>query len=227
MIGPSAVQRRRWLPKRQFKAESTRICFCLKADIFSSGFAYCPHASGENSHRKWIFSKNALQSGDFWKRRLFIYEWTDENRGFRIRWCHILLAWRMLRKWRYRIYIVVAFSWGQAKTIRIRYVRMRIFFLNVEKTLRFQKYPDTCGRGLNVTYRVFSHDVTAAILVSQTSPLGVELFSYANTFFCSNKFAYMLASWVKTLCWRYFELTYPISFNLSNVSNFFLELNSI
>ena len=49
-------------------------------------------------------------------------------------------------------------------------------------------------------YRVFSHDVTAAILVSQnnetaamlvsqTNPLGVELFSYANAFFCSNKFA--------------------------------------
>ena len=49
-------------------------------------------------------------------------------------------------------------------------------------------------------YRVFSHDVTAAILVSQnnetaamlvsqTNPLGVVLFSYANTFFCSNKFA--------------------------------------
>ena len=49
-------------------------------------------------------------------------------------------------------------------------------------------------------YRVFSHDVTAAILVpqnnetaamfmSQTSPLGVELFSYVNAFFCSNKFA--------------------------------------
>ena len=47
--------------------------------------------------------------------------------------------------------------------------------------------------------RVFSHDVTAAILVSQnneaaamlvsqTSPVGVELFSYANAFFCSNKF---------------------------------------
>jgi len=53
-------------------------------------------------------------------------------------------------------------------------------------------------------YRVFSHDVTAAILVSQnnetaatlvsqTSPLGVEIFSYANAFFCSNKFAHMLA----------------------------------
>ena len=49
-------------------------------------------------------------------------------------------------------------------------------------------------------YRVFSHDVTAAILVShnnetaamlvsQTTPLGVELFSYANAFFCSNKLA--------------------------------------
>ena len=59
-------------------------------------------------------------------------------------------------------------------------------------------------------YRVFSHDVTAAILVSQnnetaamlvfqTNRLGVELFSYANAFFCSNKFAYMLATWVKTL----------------------------
>ena len=49
-------------------------------------------------------------------------------------------------------------------------------------------------------YRVLSHDVTAAILVSQnnemvamlvsqTNPLGVQLFSHANAFFCSNKFA--------------------------------------
>ena len=48
--------------------------------------------------------------------------------------------------------------------------------------------------------RVFSHDVTAAMLVfqnnktavmlvSQTNPVGVELFSYGNTFFCSHKFA--------------------------------------
>ena len=53
--------------------------------------------------------------------------------------------------------------------------------------------------GKNV-YRVISHDVTAAILVSQnnetaamlvsqTSPVGVELPSYANAFFCSNEFA--------------------------------------
>ena len=50
-----------------------------------------------------------------------------------------------------------------------------------------------------LTYRVFSHDVMAAILVSQTSPERVELFSCANAFFCSDKFAYMLSKWVKTL----------------------------
>ena len=54
-------------------------------------------------------------------------------------------------------------------------------------------------------YRVFSHDVTAAILVSQnnemaamlvsqTSPVGVELLSYVNASFCSKKFAEMLAT---------------------------------
>ena len=57
----------------------------------------------------------------------------------------------------------------------------------------------------NFTRRVFSHDVTAAILVSennetaamlvsQTNPVGVELLSYANAFFCSYKFAWTLAT---------------------------------
>ena len=78
-------------------------------------------------------------------------------------------------------------------------------------------------------YRVFSHDVTAAILVSQnnetaamlvsqTNPLGVELFSYANAFFCSNKFAQMLATWVKTLyrCWKnYLKIVLPWLWNPS------------
>ena len=50
----------------------------------------------------------------------------------------------------------------------------------------------------NLIYEVFSHDVTAAILVSQNNEtaamlvsqtVGVELLSYANAFFCSNKFA--------------------------------------
>ena len=60
---------------------------------------------------------NALQSGDFWKRRLLIFVWTDQNGGFRIRWCqisYILLALCMFRKRWY------AFSFGRTKTIRIR-----------------------------------------------------------------------------------------------------------
>ena len=63
---------------------------------------------------------------------------------------------------------------------------------------------------LRKDYRVFSHDLTAALLVSQnnetaamlvsqTNPVGVELFSYVKTFFCSDKFAWLLATWVKTL----------------------------
>ena len=56
-------------------------------------------------------------------------------------------------------------------------------------------------RRFSLSYRTFSHDVTATIFVpqsnetavsqtvSQTNPLRVELFSYANYFFCSNKFA--------------------------------------
>ena len=57
----------------------------------------------------------------------------------------------------------------------------RKYFLNIERS-----------------YRVFSHDVTAAMLVSQnkemaamlvsqTKPLGIELYFYANTLFCFRK----------------------------------------
>ena len=31
-----------------------------------------------------------------------------------------------------------------------------------------------------------------------TNPVGVEQFSYINTFFCSNKFTWLLSTWVKT-----------------------------
>ena len=50
---------------------------------------------------------------------------------------------------------------------------------------------------------MFQNNETAAMLVYQTNPVGVELFSYVSTFFGSNKFAYVLATCVKTL---YFEL---------------------
>ena len=50
-------------------APSAPIHFCLKTEIFFSGLAYCPHVFSETGHQKRIFSKNALQSEDFWKRR--------------------------------------------------------------------------------------------------------------------------------------------------------------
>ena len=59
---------------------------------------------------------------------------------------------------------------------------------------------------LGLQYQVFLHDVTAAILVlqnnkkaamlvSQTNPVRVKLFSRVNNFFCSHKFA------LKCKCW--------------------------
>ena len=36
---------------------------------------------------------------------------------------------------------------------------------------------------------MFQNDEMAAMLVFETNPLGVELFSYANNFFCSIEFA--------------------------------------
>ena len=41
---------------------------------------------------------------------------------------------------------------------------------------------------------VSQNNKTAAMLVFQTSPGGVELFSYVNAFFCSNKFAEILVT---------------------------------
>ena len=86
------------------------------------------------------------------------------------------------------------------------------------------------GYSASTIDRVFSHDVTTAILVSQnnetaamllsqTNPVGVELFSYVKTFFCSNKFAWLLPTGMKTLCRRYFylmrETLYPIGYERS------------
>ena len=42
----------------------------------------------------------------------------------------------------------LAFLCGRVKIISISYVWTRIFSKPEEKILRFQKYPDTCGRGL-------------------------------------------------------------------------------
>ena len=53
------------------------------------------------------------------------------------------------------------------------------FFLNVEKTLRFKKYPDTCGQGLNVTnWRYFKLTYSISLKLSNVSNFfsGVEFY---------------------------------------------------
>ena len=39
---------------------------------------------------------------------------------------------------------------------------------------------------------VSQNSESADMLLYQTNPVGVQLFSYGNTFFCSNKFALLL-----------------------------------
>ena len=46
---------------------------------------------------------------------------------------------------------------------------------------------------------VFQNNETATMLVYQTNPVRVQLFSYGNSFFCSNKFAWLLDTQVNTL----------------------------
>ena len=86
-------------------------------------------------------------------------------------------------------------------------IKMIASYLALFHELQYKKYKMLKKKILNPAfyeavfkeYRVFSHDVTAAILVSQnnetaamlvsqTNPLGVQLFSHANAFCCSNKF---------------------------------------
>ena len=59
----------------------------------------------------------------------------------------------------------------------------RVFAHNVTAAILVSQHNETAAM------LVSQHNETAAMLVSQTSPLGVGLFSYENAFFCSNKFA--------------------------------------
>ena len=77
----------------------------------------------------------------FWKRWPLVYEWMEENEGFRIRWCNTSFTtsithalWGMLSYFR-----CLAFSYGRAKTIRTRYVWTRIFLKNEGGKISFSK----------------------------------------------------------------------------------------
>ena len=86
-----------------------------------------------------------------------------------------------------RLYFVLA---STLHTYRRRTLYLKLFsqpLKNLGKKLMLS--------GRNNNYRAFSHDVTAAMLVLQnkemaammvyqTNPAGIELYFYANTFFC-------------------------------------------
>ena len=54
-----------------------------------------------------------------------------------------------------------------------------------------QSCVNLCFHMTSFTEEIFvsQNNEAAAMFVSQTSPVGIELFSYVNAFFCSNKFA--------------------------------------
>ena len=58
--------------------------FLFENRFFFSDLVYRPHVSGENTENGSF--KNAPQSEDFRKRRLFVYVWKDEDGGFRTLW---------------------------------------------------------------------------------------------------------------------------------------------
>ena len=115
---------------------TTRIRFCLKTAIFSSGLAYRPHAFWENGHRKRIFSKtlptvkifeNAGHSFTCGRMKTEVFEYDDVIHTTSI--MHTL--WGVLS-----YFHCLVFSYGRAKTIRIRFVWTGIFLKTEGKKSR-------------------------------------------------------------------------------------------
>ena len=137
---------------------SIRIRFCLKIFLHLVKTVTWMH----------LF-KNATHSGDFLKRWLLVYVFgTNENRDCWIRWCHtsyIPLALRFVCERCCRISIVLAFAWGPAKTIGIRYVRTRIL-----KNIRIR----VDVRGLNI-YLPPINCSQVFLTVEYTAVVGAEI----------------------------------------------------
>ena len=137
---------------------SIRIRFCLKIFLHLVKTVTSMH----------LF-KNATHSGDFLKRWLLVYVFgTNENRDCWIRWCHtsyIPLALRFVCERCCRISIVLAFAWGPAKTIGIRYVRTRIL-----KNIRIR----VDVRGLNI-YLPPINCSQVFLTVEYTAVVGAEI----------------------------------------------------
>ena len=109
--------------------------FLFENGDFFSRLAYRPHLSGENGHRKHIYSKTF--SIDFFENAGHSFT----NEGFRIRWCNTSFTTSITHAlWGILSYFqCLAFTYGRAKTIRTRYVWTRIFLENERKKISFSK----------------------------------------------------------------------------------------
>ena len=126
--------------------KSTRIRFCLKTEIFSFDFAYCPHVCGENDHRKRIFSKT-LSREEIIENACFLFTcgWTKTkvfefddviHRIYIVYYQHY--AWALSGM--LSISIVLVFLSGRGKTIRIHLVQTRILGKTEGKNKKISGY---------------------------------------------------------------------------------------
>ena len=98
---------------------SIRIRFYSKKEIYFSGLAFCPHVSGENGHRKRIFSKKLSERRYF--KMLFCCARTD-----RWKYSFFLAPWSIhqTRKNTYRRLLCRQF-WRN-KTIFVEFMELRV-----------------------------------------------------------------------------------------------------
>ena len=67
-----------WMTNNKVRRRPHVYVFDWKRRFFFFVLTHRPHVSGEFGH----------ENASFQKRRTFVYIWTDENRGFRVRWRH-------------------------------------------------------------------------------------------------------------------------------------------
>ena len=85
--------------------------------------------------------ENVPQSGAFFWIAGLSFVWTDENRGFRIQWCHTSYSACSVND--AIIFLCLTFLCGR----ELVGLFVCFFWKRRKKNVRFQKYLNTCGRG--------------------------------------------------------------------------------
>ena len=123
--------------------QPTRIRFCLKTEIFSFDFAYCPHVSGENDHRKRIISKTLASClhVDGRKRRF-----SNSMMSYIVYTSYItsLTHGRCAECYLFPSFQRFCLDGGKG----FEYTKCRRVFWGKRRE-KIKKYPDMCGRDLN------------------------------------------------------------------------------